>query len=130
MTIKTRFAPSPTGWLHIGGVRTALYSWLYAKKNDGKFFLRIDDTDTTRSTQEYKTSIISALNHLGLVHDDEIVYQSQRFNFYIDKIEAHYLYIYNLVLVDFYHLVMLHNYYKMMILYLLNYYIFCNIFDC
>ncbi len=87
MTIKTRFAPSPTGWLHIGGVRTALYSWLYAKKNDGKFFLRIDDTDTTRSTQEYKTSIISALNHLGLVHDDEIVYQSQRFNFYIDKIE-------------------------------------------
>ena len=87
MTIKTRFAPSPTGWLHIGGVRTALYSWLYAKKNNGKFFLRIDDTDTTRSTDEYKNSIITALNQLGLIHDDEITYQSNRFPHYIDKIE-------------------------------------------
>ena len=87
MTIKTRFAPSPTGWLHIGGVRTALYSWLYAKKNNGKFYLRIDDTDTTRSTDEYKKSIISALNQLGLKHDDEIIYQSKRFNHYINKIE-------------------------------------------
>ena len=85
--IKTRFAPSPTGWLHIGGVRTALYSWLYAKKNNGKFYLRIDDTDTTRSTEEYKNSIISALNQLGLNHDDEITYQSKRFEHYIDKIE-------------------------------------------
>jgi glutamyl-tRNA synthetase len=87
MMIKTRFAPSPTGWLHIGGVRTALYSWLYAKKNNGKFYLRIDDTDTTRSTDEYKNSIISALTQLGLKHDDEITYQSNRFNHYIDKIE-------------------------------------------
>ena len=87
MMIKTRFAPSPTGWLHIGGVRTALYSWLYAKKNNGKFYLRIDDTDTTRSTEEYKNSIISALNQLGLNHDDEITYQSKRFEHYIDKIE-------------------------------------------
>ncbi len=87
MTIKTRFAPSPTGWLHIGGVRTALYSWLYAKKNNGKFFLRIDDTDTTRSTDEYKNSIISALNQLGLKHDDDIIYQSKRFEHYINKIE-------------------------------------------
>ena len=85
--IKTRFAPSPTGWLHIGGVRTALYSWLYAKKNNGKFYLRIDDTDTTRSTDEYKNSIISALTQLGLKHDDEITYQSNRFDHYIDKIE-------------------------------------------
>jgi len=85
--IKTRFAPSPTGWLHIGGVRTALYSWLYAKKNNGKFYLRIDDTDTTRSTDEYKNSIISALTQLGLKHDDEITYQSNRFDYYIDKIE-------------------------------------------
>ena len=87
MMIKTRFAPSPTGWLHIGGVRTALYSWLYAKKNNGKFYLRIDDTDTTRSTEEYKNSIISALNQLGLSHDDEIIYQSKRFENYIDQIE-------------------------------------------
>jgi len=87
MMIKTRFAPSPTGWLHIGGVRTALYSWLYAKKNNGKFYLRIDDTDTTRSTDEYKNSIISALTQLGLKHDDEITYQSNRFDYYIDKIE-------------------------------------------
>tara|TARA_B100001059_G_scaffold234931_1_gene278951 strand:- start:473 stop:1834 length:1362 start_codon:yes stop_codon:yes gene_type:complete len=87
MTIKTRFAPSPTGWLHIGGVRTALYSWLYARKNNGKFYLRIDDTDTTRSTDEYKNSIISALNQLGLNHDNEITYQSSRFDHYIDKIE-------------------------------------------
>ncbi|MDC0415333.1 glutamate--tRNA ligase [Gammaproteobacteria bacterium] len=87
MMIKTRFAPSPTGWLHIGGVRTALYSWLFAKKNNGKFYLRIDDTDTTRSTDEYKNSIISALTQLGLKHDDEITYQSNRFDHYIDKIE-------------------------------------------
>ena len=87
MTITTRFAPSPTGWLHIGGVRTALYSWLYARKNKGKFFLRIDDTDTTRSTDEYKDSIISALKQLGLNHDNDILYQSQRFDHYIDKIE-------------------------------------------
>ena len=87
MTSTTRFAPSPTGWLHIGGVRTALYSWLYARKNKGKFFLRIDDTDTTRSTDEYKDSIISALKQLGLNHDNDILYQSQRFDHYIDKIE-------------------------------------------
>ena len=87
MMIKTRFAPSPTGWLHIGGVRTALYSWLFAKKNNGKFYLRIDDTDTTRSTDEYKNSIISALTQLGLKYDDEITYQSNRFDHYIDKIE-------------------------------------------
>ena len=86
MTVTTRFAPSPTGWLHIGGVRTALYSWLYAKKNNGKFLLRIDDTDTTRSTSEYKNSIISALDVLGLKHDGDITYQSERFDHYIDKI--------------------------------------------
>ena len=87
MRVNTRFAPSPTGWLHIGGVRTALYSWLYARKNNGKFFLRIDDTDTSRSTDEFKDSIISALNQLGLKHDNEITYQSQRFGHYIDKVE-------------------------------------------
>ena len=58
--IKTRFAPSPTGWLHIGGVRTALFSWLYAKSQGGEFCIRIDDTDTTRSTQDFCDSIINA----------------------------------------------------------------------
>ena len=85
--IKTRFAPSPTGWLHIGGVRTALFSWLFAKSQGGKFCIRIDDTDITRSTQEFCDSIISALNALGLTSDQDIVYQSKRFDTYIDKIE-------------------------------------------
>ena len=87
MNVTTRFAPSPTGWLHIGGVRTALYSWLFARKHSGKFLLRIDDTDTSRSTDEYKQSIISALDRLGLNHDNSIIYQSQRFEHYINKIE-------------------------------------------
>ena len=87
MNVITRFAPSPTGWLHIGGVRTALYSWLFARKHSGKFLLRIDDTDTSRSTDEYKQSIISALDRLGLNHDNSIIYQSQRFEHYINKIE-------------------------------------------
>ena len=85
--IKTRFAPSPTGWLHIGGVRTALFSWLFAKSQGGKFCIRIDDTDITRSTQEFCDSIISALNSLGLTSDEGLVYQSKRFDIYIDKIE-------------------------------------------
>ena len=85
--IKTRFAPSPTGWLHIGGVRTALFSWLYAKSQGGEFCIRIDDTDTTRSTQDFCDSIINALKSLGLNSDRELVYQSKRFDYYIDQIE-------------------------------------------
>ena len=85
--IKTRFAPSPTGWLHIGGVRTALFSWLYAKSQGGEFIIRIDDTDTTRSTLEFCDSIINALNSLGLNSDKELIYQSKRFDLYIEKIE-------------------------------------------
>ena len=85
--IKTRFAPSPTGWLHIGGVRTALFSWLFAKSQGGEFIVRIDDTDTTRSTKEFCDSIISALSSLGLTSDKELIYQSKRFDMYIDKIE-------------------------------------------
>ena len=83
--IKTRFAPSPTGWLHIGGVRTALFSWLFAKSQSGQFYIRIDDTDTSRSTKEYCDSIISALHSLGLDSDRELMYQSKRFDVYIDK---------------------------------------------
>ncbi|MBS82842.1 MAG: glutamate--tRNA ligase [Gammaproteobacteria bacterium] len=85
--IRTRFAPSPTGWLHIGGVRTALFSWLYAKNNNGEFLIRIDDTDTSRSTHEFSQSIISSLTRLGLSSDKKITYQSERFDKYINKIE-------------------------------------------
>ena len=85
--IKTRFAPSPTGWLHIGGVRTALFSWLFSRSQDGQFILRIDDTDRARNIKEYSDAIISALNLLGLNHDNEVIYQSDRFNIYIERIE-------------------------------------------
>ena len=85
--IRTRFAPSPTGWLHIGGVRTALYAWLFAKRNSGEFYIRIDDTDTTRSTREYCESIINSLSILGIQSDMELLYQSSRFDKYIDAIE-------------------------------------------
>ena len=72
-----RFAPSPTGYLHIGGARTALFNWLYAKKNDGKFLLRIEDTDLERSKSEYIDQITDALSWLGLDWDDDIVLQSK-----------------------------------------------------
>ena len=73
--IITRFAPSPTGFLHIGGVRTALYNWIYAKKYSGKFLLRIEDTDRKRSTDEAINKIIDGLDWLGLTSDNEIIFQ-------------------------------------------------------
>ena len=85
--IRTRFAPSPTGGLHIGGVRTALFSWLFSRKQNGQFILRIDDTDTTRSTKEFCDEIVFTLNLLGLNHDNDVVYQSTRFDIYIDRLE-------------------------------------------
>lgn len=78
MTIVSRFAPSPTGFLHIGGARTALFSWLLARHSGGKFLLRIEDTDRERSTQEAIDAIIDAMHWLGLDHDGEITYQSSR----------------------------------------------------
>ncbi len=78
----TRFAPSPTGYLHIGGLRTALYSYLWAKKNNGKFLLRIEDTDLARNSQEAAEAIVEAFKWVGLTHEGEIVYQSQRFELY------------------------------------------------
>ena len=72
-----RFAPSPTGYLHIGGARTALFNWLYTKKNNGKFLLRIEDTDLERSKSEYIDQITDALSWLGLDWDDDIVLQSK-----------------------------------------------------
>lgn len=78
MTVVTRFAPSPTGNLHIGSVRTALFSWLYARRHKGKFLLRIEDTDRQRSTLEASELIINSLDWLGLSHDGDLVYQSER----------------------------------------------------
>lgn len=82
--VVTRFAPSPTGFLHIGGARTALFNWLYAKCNDGKFFLRIEDTDKKRSTKEAIDAIIKGLSWLGIDYDGEVVFQSQRISRYIE----------------------------------------------
>tara|TARA_B100001287_G_scaffold101631_1_gene85415 strand:- start:233 stop:1612 length:1380 start_codon:yes stop_codon:yes gene_type:complete len=87
--IRTRFAPSPTGSLHIGGVRTALFSWAFAKKNKGSFILRIEDSDKIRSTQESTQVIIDGLNWLGLTPDEGPYFQSQRKNVYqtfVDKL--------------------------------------------
>ena len=80
--ICTRFAPSPTGYLHIGSVRTALYCWLFAKKNGGKFILRVEDTDLERSTQEAVDIILNGMKWLGLSWDEGPYYQTERFNRY------------------------------------------------
>ncbi len=82
MTIKTRFAPSPTGYLHVGGARTALFSWLYARKHGGKFVLRIEDTDLERSTQESVNAILEGVTWLGLEYDEGPFYQTHRFERY------------------------------------------------
>ncbi len=78
MSVVVRFAPSPTGFLHIGGARTALFNWLFARHNGGKFLLRIEDTDKERSTKEAIDAIIAGMEWLELEHDDEIVMQSAR----------------------------------------------------
>jgi glutamyl-tRNA synthetase len=87
MMVITRFAPSPTGNLHIGGARTALFNWLYAKSKGGKFLLRIEDTDKKRSEQKYVESILESLEWLGIVHDDSLIYQSERNEKYKAAIE-------------------------------------------
>ena len=80
--VVTRFAPSPTGYLPIGGLRTALFSYLWARKNGGKFILRIEDTDQSRNSQEAADAIVEAFKWLGLSHDGEIEYQSKRMDIY------------------------------------------------
>ena len=82
MTVVTRFAPSPTGMLHVGGVRTALFSWLYARHTCGKFLLRVEDTDRERSTDEAVRVIFEGMEWLGLDADEKVVFQSQRFDRY------------------------------------------------
>ncbi|MGC0153745.1 glutamate--tRNA ligase [Chromobacterium vaccinii] len=86
MMIRTRFAPSPTGYLHIGGVRTALFSWAYARKNDGVFVLRIEDTDLERSTPESVKAILDGMHWVGLDYDEGPFYQTHRFDRYKEVI--------------------------------------------
>ncbi len=98
--VVTRFAPSPTGYLHIGGLRTALFNWLWARKNRGKFILRIEDTDLARNSQEATKAILEAFDWVGLDYDGEVVYQSKRFDIYqkyiqqlLDEGKAYYCYM-------------------------------------
>jgi len=99
MTV-TRFAPSPTGYLHIGGLRTALYSFLWARKNNGTFRLRIEDTDTQRNNEQAMSAILEAFDWVGLSYDGEVEYQSQRLDIYkkyiqqlLDQGKAYYCYM-------------------------------------
>ena len=85
--VATRFAPSPTGPLHIGGVRTALFNWLFSKNQEGKFYLRIEDTDKERSKEEYKNQIIKSLNWIGVKKDGEEYIQSEKINDHIKVAE-------------------------------------------
>ena len=87
MTVRTRFAPSPTGFLHVGGARTALFSWLYAKKHGGQFVLRIEDTDLERSTSESVNAILQGMEWLDLDYDQGPFYQTERFAHYDAAIE-------------------------------------------
>ena len=87
MTIRTRFAPSPTGYLHVGGARTALFSWLYARKLGGRFVLRIEDTDLERSTAESVDAILEGMAWMGLDYDEGPFYQTQRFDRYKEVIQ-------------------------------------------
>ena len=85
--MRTRFAPSPTGYLHVGGARTALYSWLYAKHNNGEFVLRIEDTDLERSTPEATAAIIEGMEWLNLPWENGPYYQTKRFDRYNQVID-------------------------------------------
>ncbi|MBD3618095.1 MAG: glutamate--tRNA ligase [Chromatiales bacterium] len=99
MKVRTRFAPSPTGYLHIGGARTALFSWLFARKHGGDFVLRIEDTDLERSTQESVNAILEGMTWMGLEYDEGPFYQTKRFDRYkeviqqlLDQGDAYYCY--------------------------------------
>src|SRR3990167_2395607 len=85
--VRTRFAPSPTGFLHIGGARTALYCWLYARKTQGKFILRIEDTDLERSSHESVQAILDSMQWLNLDYDEGPFYQTHRFDRYRERIQ-------------------------------------------
>jgi glutamyl-tRNA synthetase len=86
VTVRTRFAPSPTGFLHLGGARTALFNYLFARRHGGVFVLRIEDTDRERSTDEYVSAILDSLAWLGLEHDEGPFFQSRRYDFYARRV--------------------------------------------
>jgi glutamyl-tRNA synthetase len=88
MSVRVRFAPSPTGYLHMGGARTALFNWLFARHNDGDFLLRIEDTDLERSEETYTDAIFEAHEWLGMEPDEQPVYQHERMDLYRQKAEA------------------------------------------
>jgi len=88
MTVRTRFAPSPTGYLHIGGARTALFNYLFARHHGGRFVLRIEDTDAERSTPESIQAILDALTWLHLDWDEGPIHQSARLDLYRARAEA------------------------------------------
>jgi len=98
--VVTRFAPSPTGFLHIGGLRTALFNYLWARRNGGEFKLRIEDTDQSRNSAEATKAILEAFDWVGMDYDGEAVYQSDRFDLYkryitqlLDEGKAYYCYM-------------------------------------
>ena len=82
--VATRFAPSPTGPLHIGGIRTALFNWLFSKNQKGNFYLRIEDTDKERSKDEYKEQIIQSLKWIGIQHDNNEYIQSTKLKKHVE----------------------------------------------
>src|SRR5258707_15501658 len=88
MTVRTRFAPSPTGFLHIGGLRTALFCWLYARRHTGTFVLRIEDTDLERSTNEAIQQILDGLEGAGLDYDEGPFFQTKRVDRYKEVIDV------------------------------------------
>lgn len=88
MTVRTRFAPSPTGFLHVGGARTALFAWLYARRHGGQFILRIEDTDRERSTQTSVDAILNGLDWLGLDYDEGPFYQTNHMDRYREQIQG------------------------------------------
>jgi glutamyl-tRNA synthetase len=87
MKVRTRFAPSPTGYLHIGGARTALFCYLFARKHGGEFILRVEDTDQARSTDESVQAILQGMEWLGLEYDAGPFFQTQRFDRYREVVQ-------------------------------------------
>ena len=85
--VVTRFAPSPTGYLHIGGARTALFNWLFSRHHGGKFILRVEDTDQLRSTEESTQAILDAMTWLGLTWDEGPIFQAERVEIHRDMVQ-------------------------------------------
>ena len=87
MKVRTRFAPSPTGYLHLGGARTALFCWLFARKHDGEFVLRVEDTDRERSSEESVQAILDGMKWLDLDYDEGPFFQTRRYDRYNEVID-------------------------------------------